>query len=139
MSQGHHRRSEQGNAIIEASLTLMLFLVLVFSLFDFGFSLFLHQTFLHQARAAARYGAVYAPGDTAAIKNMVLYNQTTGTGNGILGLSPSAVNVIRTGTPNSPDDRIVVTITGYTFTFITPGWAGHKTGKPIRVSIPVEY
>jgi hypothetical protein len=131
------KRREKGAAIIEASLTLIIFLVMVFSLFDFGFSLFLHQTFVHQARTGARYGAIN-PGDLTAIKNMVLYNQTTGSGNGVMGLSPASVSVVRNGTPGGNDDRIAVTVSGYSFTFVTPGWAGNKTGKPISITIPVE-
>ncbi len=138
MTRDEKGRCEQGSAIIEASLTLTLFLIIVFSLFDFGFSLFLHQTFVHQARAAARYGAVYNPDDTTAVKNMALYNQTTGSGNGVMGLAPSAVQVRRLGTAGASDDRIVVTISGYTFTLITPGFAGAHTGKPIVVTLPVE-
>ena len=131
-------KREQGQAVIEATLTLMLFLVLVFSLFDFGFSLFLHQTFVHQARTGARYGAVYAPNDLVATKNVVLYNKTTGSGKGVMGLAPTAVQVTRVGTAGGPDDRIVVTISGYTFTTITPGWAGKHTGKSITATMPVE-
>ena len=135
-------RRDRGSAMIEATLTLMLFLVLLFSIFDFGFTLFLHQTFVHQARSAARYGAVCLAGPvtctTDDIKNMVLYNRTTGSGNGIMGLSPAAVTVTREGSPGLQDDRIVVEIAGYSFFAITPGWAGSHTGQPIRVSIPVE-
>jgi hypothetical protein len=131
------KRREQGAAIIEACLTLIIFLTMVFSLFDFGFSLFLHQTFVHQARTGARYGAIN-PGDLSAIKNVVLYNHTTGSGNGVMGLSPASVSVARNGTPGNRDDRIAVTISGYGFSFVTPGWAGNKTGKPISVVIPVE-
>jgi Flp pilus assembly protein TadG len=140
----HHsnRESEKGAAIVEASLTLMLFLVLLFSIFDFGFALFLHQTFVHQARSGARYGAACVAGpvtcSTADIKKMVLYGRTTGSGNGLLGLSPGAVDVQRTGTAGRPDDRIIVTISGYSFVTITPGWAGSHTGVPITVSMPVE-
>lgn len=136
--QRENGKREQGQALIEATLTLMLFLVLLFSLFDFGFSLFLHQTFVHQARTGARYGAVYSPNDLAAIRNVVLYGKTTGSGNGVMGLQPTAVQVTRVGTPGGVDDRIVVRISGYTFTFITPGWAGSHTGKPITVTMPVE-
>jgi hypothetical protein len=32
----------------------------------------------------------------------------------------------------------MVTISGYQYTVITPGWAGSHNGKPITVSIPVE-
>jgi hypothetical protein len=72
------------------------------------------------------------------IKNIVLYNSTTGSGNGVMGLSPSSVSVTRPGTAGGTDDRIAVTISGYSFVSLTPGYAGRKTGKPITVTIPVE-
>jgi hypothetical protein len=131
------RKRQQGSAMIEASLVLMLFLTILWSLFDFGFSLFLHQSFVHEARTGARYGAIN-PNDLTAIKNIVLYNKTTGSGTGQMGLAPSSVTTARTGTAGGPDDRIVVTISGYNFTWITPGVAGKHTGKPIIISIPVE-
>lgn len=133
----HMRREERGSVVVEASMTLVIFVTLVFSLFDFGFSLFLHEAYLNQARQGARYGAVN-PSDLTAIKNVVLYNQTSGSGTGVLGLSPTSVTVARNGTAGATDDRIQVTISGYTFTFVTPGWAGNKTGQPISVTLPVE-
>jgi hypothetical protein len=137
MTERHHRNRRQGSALIEASLVLMLFLTSVFLLFDFGFSLFLHQTYVNEARAGARYGAIN-PTDLTGIKNMVLYNQTSGSGTGSMGLAPSSVSVARNGTSGGTDDRIVVTVSGYSFTWITPGAAGRKTGVPIVVTIPVE-
>jgi Flp pilus assembly protein TadG len=142
VNQAENGKRERGSALVEATLTLMLFLVLVFSLFDFGFSLFLHQTLVHQARSGARYGATCLAGPavctTSDIKNVVLYNQKSGSGNGVMGLAPSAVQVTRAGTAGLPDDRIVVAITGYSFTTVTPGWSGSHTGKPIIVTIPVK-
>jgi hypothetical protein len=131
------RKHERGSAMVEASLTLMLFMIMVFSLFDFGFSLYLHQTFASQARLGVRYGAIN-PGNLTTIKNMVLYSQTTGSGNGVMGLSPSSVSVTRSGTQGGADDRIGITISGYSFSFLTPCYSGGKTGKAITFTIPVE-
>jgi Flp pilus assembly protein TadG len=131
------RMRQKGSALLEASLVLMLFLTLMLSLFDFGIALFRYQSIVHEARAGARYGAVN-PNDLTAIKNMVLYNRTTGSGTGYMGLSPSSVTVARNGTSGGPDDRIVVTVSGFNFTLLTPGFAGTKTGKTIAVTIPVE-
>ena len=139
-TQQHHRRRrnrQAGNAIIEAGLTLSLFMILIFSLFDFGWVLFLHQTIVNQARAAARYGAVN-PGNTTEIRNLVLYGKTTGSGNGMMGLTPSNVSISRSGTAGGVDDRIVITVAGYRYTLVTPGWAGSFRGKDVVVSIPVE-
>jgi hypothetical protein len=135
---GLGNNSERGSAIVEASLTLMLFVVFVFSLVDFGLSLYLQQSFVNQARAGARYGAINP--DPVAVKNMVLYgNPTTGSGIGRNGLDPSSVTVTRNGTAGTATDRIVVTISGYGFTWLTPGYAGSKTGKSFAVTMPVEF
>jgi hypothetical protein len=128
---------ERGAASVEAALSFMVFIIILFSLFDFGWTLFLHQSYVNQARYGARWGAIN-PSDTNAIKNVVLYNSQTGSGTGYLGLDPTNVTVSRLGTAGTTSDRIVVTISGFTFFYITPGYAGQKTGKPIIVSVPVE-
>jgi hypothetical protein len=122
--------------MIEATLTLSLFLTVLFSLYDFGWVLFFEQTLVHQARTAARYGAVN-PGDLTAIQNMAVYSATSGSGSGIFGLRTSNVTVTRNG-QGTTSDRITVTISGYQYTLITLGWAGSYNGKDITVSIPVE-
>jgi Flp pilus assembly protein TadG len=132
------RKSQRGNAIIEATLTLSLFLTVLFSIYDFGWVLFFHQTLVHQARTGARYAAVN-PASLASAKNIVLYNQTSNLGGaGILGIAPSTVTVSRTGTAGAIDDRVIVTISGYQYNLITLGWAGTYNGKTITVSMPVE-
>ena len=130
-------KNQRGNAIIEASLTLTLFLTLLFSIYDFGWVLFFHQTLVNQARTGARYAAVH-PTSLDLAQNMVLYGQTVGSGTGILGIDPATVSVTRNGTPGGIDDRITVTISGYQYQLITLGWAGTYNGKTITVSIPVE-
>jgi hypothetical protein len=130
------RAGRRGSAMIEATLTLSLFLTVLFSLYDFGWVLFFHQTLVHQARTAARYGAVN-PGNLTAIQNMALYNATSGSGTGLFGLQSANVNVSRNG-QGTTSDRITVTISGYQYTLITMGWAGAYDGKTITVTIPVE-
>jgi len=131
------RRGRRGNAMIEATLTLSLFLTIIFSIYDFGWVLFFHQTLVHQARTGARYAAVN-PTDLAGAKNLVLYNQTTSGTSGIFGLQPGNVSVTRNGTAGSIDDNVTVTISGYQYNLITLGWAGAYNGKTITVTIPVE-
>jgi len=122
MKPNQTSKGRRGNAMVEACLTLTLFYTIVFSVCDFSWELYYHQALMNQARAAARYGAVN-PVSTTAIQNMVLYNSTTGSGSGVLGLTSSNVNVAREGTAGGTDDRIVVTVTGYHYTLITFVWA----------------
>jgi Flp pilus assembly protein TadG len=138
MSNQDKRLRQRGNAMVEMALTLTLFLTAIFSLFDFGWVLFYHQTLVHQARTAARYGALN-PGDLTGAQNMAIWSQTAqGTAaRAILGLQPSNVLVSRNG-QGTNSDSISVTISGYQYVLITFGWAGTHTGKPITVSMPVE-
>ncbi len=134
-------RREKGATIIEASLVLMLFLILVFSLFDFGFVLYMHHTLMHQARTAVRYGVVrdFDENAATAIRNMVLFNSPAGgtSTTGVLGLTAANVNVERQGAGTN-EDRILVTISGFRYPLITPGFAGLHNGQAISVSMPFE-
>lgn len=135
MRQRLRRRRESGTAIIETALTLTLFTAIIFSLFDFGYIMFLHQTIASRVEAAARYGALN-PTDTTGMKNYVLYYSTaTGSGTGIFGLTASNVSATRSGAGTN-DDRVVVTVSGYKFPAIYPAMSGN--GRPITVSMPVE-
>jgi Flp pilus assembly protein TadG len=130
----NRRRRTAGTALVETSLTLLLYTTIIFSLVDFGYIMFLHQTLTERARAAARYGSLN-PTDTTGMKNMVVYYATTGSGAGVFGLTTDNVSAVRSGSGTSAD-RVTITISGYTFWGITP--AVSKVGKPITVSIPVE-
>ena len=127
-------RRESGTALVESSLTLLLFTSILFSLFDIGYIMFLHQTIAARVEAAARYASLN-PTDTTGTQNYVLYYSTTGSGPALFGLTASNVSVTRTGSGTN-DDRVVVTVSGYRFPAISPGMSGQ--GKPITVSMPVE-
>jgi hypothetical protein len=134
-----HRKSRCGSSLVESTLVLIVLLTLLFSIFDFGWVLFEHNTILHQARTAVRYAAIN-PGDLTAVQNVVLYGQATapdGDAPGLFGLHRSMVDVSRAD-EWTPEDRIVITISGYRYTLITPFMAGGFTGRPIKVSSPVE-
>ena len=133
---GRYRKRSKGAVMIESSLVLTLYVVLIFSIFDFGYVLFLHSTLVNRAATAARYGALN-PTDTAGMQNCVLYGQAGGSGSGIFGLTASNVNATRSGSGTTAD-RVIVTVTGYPFSFVTPWHAGKHTGKDITVSYPVE-
>jgi Flp pilus assembly protein TadG len=136
----------RGAAVIEAALTLMLFLVFVFSLFDFGYVLFFHHTLMQQARAAARYGVVVdasTPENQTRIKNVFLFNDPAngaGATTGLLGLDSSNVSVtLQPKSVSEPVARLDVTVQGYQYGLITPGFAGLHRGQTIVASLPVEY
>lgn len=143
--KGNRRR---GTAMLEASLILMLFLLFMFSIFDFAFSTFQRQTILHAARMAARFGVTEEwkcesesctdPDAVNAIKSMVVYGSPDGGTRGIFGLTPEMVTVTKPGKRRSAGEELVITVSGFPVIFITPGFAGRNTGRPITVSLPME-
>jgi Flp pilus assembly protein TadG len=134
------KRSNQsrrkGATMIESTLVLTLYVIMIFSIFDFGYVLFLHSTIVNRASTAARYGALN-PTDTTGMQDYVLYGQATGSGSGIFGLTASNVSATRSGSGTTAD-RVVVTVSGYPFSFVTPWHAGKHTGQTITVAYPVE-
>ncbi|HWR54763.1 MAG TPA: TadE/TadG family type IV pilus assembly protein [Bryobacteraceae bacterium] len=142
------RRRRRGAAMIEATLIIMLFLTIVFSIFDFAFVTFQHQTLLHQVRSAARYGVIADwPCETAdctdeaavtAVKNMVLYGKPEGGTTPMFGLNASMIEVTKPGVRHSVAEQIVVKLSGYKYTVLTPVMAGVYTGKTMTVSLPME-
>ncbi len=138
----------RGSAVVEASLILMLFLVFLFSIFDFAFTTFQRQTILHAARSAARYGVTAKwncdapdctdPAAVEAITNMLVYGSPDGGTHGIFGLTPSMVQVTKPGTRLSPDEKLVITVSDFPMIFLTPGFGGRRTGKPITVCLSME-
>jgi Flp pilus assembly protein TadG len=132
--QSHRRRRQLGATALEASLTLTLFLLTIFTLFDLGYVMYVHQTLAERARAAARYGSLN-PTDSTGMKNIAIYYQTTGSGAGVLGLTTANVTAVRSGVGTTAD-RVTVTIQNYPFMAVWPGRS--QTGLPIIVTMPVE-
>src|ERR1700693_3571793 len=90
------RQRRAGTSLVEAALTLGLFTSIVFSIFDFGYVMYMHQTVANRVQSAARYGSLN-PTDTTGMTNYVLYNSSTGSGMGIFGITTSSVTANRTG------------------------------------------
>ncbi len=140
------RGSRRGAAVIEATLTLMLFLLLTFSLFDFGYMLYFHHTLMQQARAAARYGILLDAAteeNRTRIRNYFLFNDpdnTAGYTTGILGLTSGNVDVdFAPKSAAEPVSRLVLTIRGYQYGLITFDYAGLHEGQTIVATFPMEY
>ena len=70
------KHSERGQSLVETGLVLVMFLLLLIGIIDFGQILYFHQSLVERARAAARYGALN-PTDTTGIKNVAVYNVAT--------------------------------------------------------------
>ncbi len=133
------RARSQGSTLIETSLVLLAFVMMLIGAFDFGQFLFIQQALVERARYAARWGAINNPTDSTSITNMILYDQATAPQQGTssyFNLTAANVSVSNpdTGTNNN---RLVVTISGYTYNVVSPYIAGTYTGPPIVVSVPL--
>ncbi len=133
------QRTSKGSVIVEAALVFMAFITMLIGIFDFGQFLFIHQALVERARYAARWGAINDPTDSTSITNMVLYYQSTTPANG----TPSYFNIassnVSVTNPNSGTNnyRLNITISGYTYTVLSPYIGGTYTGPPITVSVPL--
>jgi Flp pilus assembly protein TadG len=139
MQLARRNNRERGATLLESALLLLTFLTMVIGVLDFGQVLYLHQSLVERARSGARYGAIN-PTDSAGIQNMAVYNSST-VANGqtamLAGLTTDMVNV-QNPDNNTPNARVVVTISGYPMQFFTPGLATAFTGRSVMVAMTAE-
>jgi len=124
--------------MVEFGLIGVLFFALLIGIMDFGQFLFVQQAIVERTRTAARWGAVHDPTDTASIRNMVLYLQATAPSgqSPSFGLTPSMV-AVSAPDPGTDNYRLVIQVSGYSFTALSPYLAGSYKGAPISVSVPL--
>ena len=124
--------------MVETSLILMVFLLMVFSIFDFGQVLFLHQSITERVRDALRYGTVNRY-DADAIRNYVMYGTAAPVAGAVASYSLTADMVtVQRSDAGSSGDRITITVQNYPFVFISPLVAGQKSGAAIIQTLPYE-
>jgi Flp pilus assembly protein TadG len=133
------RRRQRGSAMLEGGLTLVAFISLFLGAIDLAQILLVHQALGERVRFAARATAVNCcSSDT--VKNLVLYARTTRPeeATGYYGLTSSNVAVTFSD-QNTPDQRVTIRVSGYTYKSFTPMLSGIAgTGIPIQVTIPLE-
>ena len=125
--------------MVETALILLTFILMLIGTIDFGQVIYFHQSLVERARAAARYGAIN-PTDTTGIQNIAVYNTATTSGSPtpvLPGLTTAMVTPSNTGA-NTPEARIMVTISGYPINFISPYIAKQFNNRPVIVSMSAE-
>jgi Flp pilus assembly protein TadG len=107
--------------MVESALTLLTFFVMLLGAIDFGQVIYFHQSLVERARTAVRYG-VTNPTNTDGIKNMAVYNSVAAAGppSPILPSLTTAMVNVQNPDANTPNARVVVTISGYPVTFFSP-------------------
>ncbi len=145
------RRRRAGAAMLETTLILPLFLIFWFGIADWGIAFWIHETVVHRANAAVRWQVVNtmctawnidntcAAFSDTRIKNVFLYENPTGTGDGSawFSVTPPKFQVSLQGKRNL-DLRVTMTVTEYQWMHFTPFFATKYYGRPVTVSLPAE-
>ena len=139
--------NQHGQALVEAGLTLFIFVAFLIGTLDFGQFLYFHQSLSERARAALRYGVINTV-DRTGIQNVAVYNDPTGTVNGATAVLPnfstSMIGVCLPGDAGcadpaaNADSRVTVTISGYQLTTFNLFLPRSFTNRPIVASAPSE-
>jgi hypothetical protein len=110
---------------------IIVLLLMILAMMDFGQFLFFHQALTDRARVGARY-AIANTFDVTAIKNVVLFSQPTDPGTpAMFGLTTSQVTVTRPPAACAIN-RIEVQIAGFPIVFLSPFMTKSHTHRPIR-------
>ena len=114
------RKSERGSTLVEFSIGATVFLMVMFSVLEFGRALWVHNALSDAARRGARYAVINKAIDAPAVKNIVVYgNAAGGTKPLVDSLTTSNVNVTYSGFGLS-EGTATVSITNYKFNFVIP-------------------
>ena len=111
--------AHRGQALVEAGLTLAIFLSLVFGVCEFGRALWTYTLICHAAREGTRYAIVHGSQSgmstsTATTKIAAKVKEMA------VGLDKSKINVTTTWLPdNTPGNSVRVAVT-CSFRFVTP-------------------
>ncbi len=131
------QRRRRGAVLIEATLSILLFLLFVFTIVDFGIATYLHHTLVQRTRSAVRKAVVeMGVYDAATIKNLIIYDGGT---QPLMELTSASISVYRP--PASIDgegDRLIVTVSNYRFPLLSYLVAASLVGKPIVINLAIE-
>ena len=94
-----HRDNEKGATLVEFSVGITVFAMVMFAVLEFGRVLWAHNALTDAARRGARYATMHAQADSDAVKNVVVYGNAAGTGNPML--------------PNLTTDKVLVNYNGF--------------------------
>jgi Flp pilus assembly protein TadG len=133
------RKNSKGSVTLETGLIFIVFMLLLIGAFDFGQFMFIHQALVERARSAVRWGAINDATNHTAIQNMVLYNQSAAPTDGTqpyFNLTTSNVTVTDVGS-GTDSYYLMIQISGYSFTTLSPYLSGSMTGPAVTVSVPL--
>jgi hypothetical protein len=140
------RSKQKGQALVEGTLVLLVFFMLLFGVVDVGQVLVAHQSLVERVRSAVRWGVVRPwDGSGEQIANLILYDQPDqprASRSGYFGLTRADVQVrYQPRLPARPDDEMLsVAVVNYHYRFLSP-WLpeGFVNPRPVMISAPMAY
>jgi Flp pilus assembly protein TadG len=123
MIRRRNRNGEKGQALVEFTLLVPIFLILIFAIVDFGMGFYSWMSVTNGAREGARLGAVLAPEDEieARVYDTVNLND-----------EGTKMTVVVTNAQGDPGESVVVEV-DYEYELVTPlaGLVDFMTGSAI--------
>lgn len=110
------RKTEAGQALVEFTLILPIFLLLLFAIVDFGRGFYTWVLVTNAAREGARVGAVQS--DSATI-NTRIYDSFCDNYPSSCGLDPTKLSITKTNVQGSRGTPVEIDLS-YNFQFVTP-------------------
>jgi Flp pilus assembly protein TadG len=127
-------KSQKGTAILEFAISWSVLIALLTGVYQFGYTFYIYNQLMTSVSNAAELGSKMdydtqqSSNYTTALKNMVVYGDTTAQTSPIVtGLTASNVNVNVTLVNSIPQD-LTITITGYTVNAVFTSFT--FSGKP---------
>lgn len=134
----------RGQALLESSLVLSVFVTTFMGVMDMGQLLFTRTSLVERVRYSIRRATVLSYNE-GTVQNLVMYGKTTPPGDGsvdvpgYLGLTRNNVQVTRHDV-GTEGDRITVRIVNYDYRFFSPWINGtFQDNLAVVETIPYEY
>ena len=125
--------------MVEMALVGTALFAILIGIMDFGQFLFCQQAIVERARSAARWGSVTDPTNSDAIRNVVLYGQSTVPAGGqkpFFGLTSQMVSV-STQEPGTDNYRLIVTVSGYSINTLSFLLASRYRSRTVTATAPL--
>lgn len=115
-----NKDKERGSTLVEFAIGITVFATAMFGVLEFGRALWVHNALADAARRGARYAVMHSGGDSAQVKNIVVYGNAAGTGTPMVNnLTTANVDVTYTNFGLN-DGTVSVKITNYQLQLVVP-------------------
>ena len=126
------RKRQRGSALVESALTLVVFMMVIFGLMEFGRMVWAYNLVSHAAREGARYAMVHGknsshPATADGIRSVITSQA--------VGLDPSGLQVNVSWIPDNKPGSAVKVAVQYTFSAATSMVGSGKFGSTSQVII----